>query len=154
TPPQSALGFVEAFLKSVTDVKNVRIATVSGRYYAMDRDKRWERVAKAYDAIVDGKGARFADAKTAIEKSYADGANDEFGVPCALGDYSGVKDGDALLFANFRPDRAREISLALLDPAFDGFARARVPHFSYAAGMTEYSKPLSKLMNALFPPQD
>jgi 2,3-bisphosphoglycerate-independent phosphoglycerate mutase len=154
TPPQSALGFVETFLKSVTDLKNVRIATASGRYYAMDRDKRWERVAKAYEAIVDAKGARFTDAQTAIEKSYAGGANDEFVVPCVLGDYSGVKDGDALLFANFRPDRAREISTALLDPSFDGFARARVPHFSYAAGMTQYSEPLSKLMKALFSPQD
>jgi len=154
TPPQSALGFVETFEKSVADRKDVRIATVSGRYYAMDRDKRWERVAKAYEAIVDAKGARFPDAKAAIEKSYADGVNDEFVLPCAIGDYSGVKDGDALLFANFRPDRAREISTALLDPAFDGFPRARPPHFSYAAGLTEYSKPLSKLMKALFPPQD
>src|SRR5262249_53104436 len=115
TPPQSALGFVATFEKSVADVKNVRIATVSGRYYAMDRDKRWERVAKAYDAIVDAKGARFPDAKAAIEKSYADNVTDEFVVPCAIGDYAGVKDGDALLFANFRPDRAREISIALLD---------------------------------------
>jgi 2,3-bisphosphoglycerate-independent phosphoglycerate mutase len=120
----------------------------------MDRDKRWDRVAKAYDAIVDAKGARFANAKAAIEKSYTDGVNDEFVVPCAIADYSGVKDGDALLFANFRPDRAREISTALLDPSFDGFPRSRVGHFSYAAGLTQYSKPLSKLMQALFPPQD
>jgi len=154
TPPQSALGFVDTFEKSVVGLKNVRIATVGGRYYAMDRDKRWDSVAKAYDAIVDAKGARFPDAKTAIEKSYAGSANDEFVVPCEIGDYSGVKDGDALLFANFRPDRAREISTALLDPAFDGFPRARVARFSYAAGLTEYSKPLSKLMKALFPPQD
>jgi 2,3-bisphosphoglycerate-independent phosphoglycerate mutase len=154
TPPQSTLGFVATFLKSIAGLKNVHIATVSGRYYAMDRDKRWERVAKAYDAIVDAKGARFDNAKAAIEKSYAGGANDEFVLPCAIGDYAGVKDGDALLFANFRPDRAREISTALLDPSFDGFPRARSPRFSSAAGLTQYSKPLSKLMKSLFPPQD
>jgi len=154
TPPQSAAGFVDAFLDAISGLPNVRIATISGRYYAMDRDKRWERVAKAYDAIVDAKGPRFADARTAIEKSYAKSVNDEFVVPCAIGDYAGVKDGDGLLFANFRPDRAREISTALLDPAFDGFARTRVLRFSAAAGMTQYSKALGKLMDALFPPQD
>jgi 2,3-bisphosphoglycerate-independent phosphoglycerate mutase len=154
TPPQSALGFVEAFDKAIADCARARIATVSGRYYAMDRDKRWERVSKAFHAIVDADGRRFPDAETAIRQSYADGINDEFVLPCVIGDYAGVKDGDALLFANFRPDRAREISTALLDPAFDGFPRPRVPHFSAAAGLTEYSKPLSKLMRALFPPQD
>ena len=154
TPPQSALGFVEAFDKSIVACKRVRIATVGGRYYAMDRDKRWERVAKAYRALVDTEGRRFPDAEAAIRQSYADGINDEFVLPCVIGDYSGVKDGDALLFANFRPDRAREISAALLDPAFEGFPRGRVPRFSAAAGLTEYSKPLAKLMTALFPPQD
>jgi len=154
TPPQSALGYVDTFLRSIEGLKEVRIATVGGRYYAMDRDKRWDRVAKAYDAIVDAKAPRFPDAHSAIQQSYAQGANDEFVLPCALGGYAGVRDGDALLFANFRPDRAREISEALLDPAFDGFARARMPQFSAAAGMTQYSEPLSKLMMALFPPQD
>ena len=154
TPPQSALGFVESFLNGISDLADVRIASVSGRYYAMDRDKRWERVARAYDVIVGAEGPRFADARTAIEKSYAGSVTDEFVLPCAIGDYAGVKDGDALLFANFRPDRAREISTALLDPDFDGFRRARVARFSAAAGMTEYSKPLAKLMTALFPPQD
>jgi 2,3-bisphosphoglycerate-independent phosphoglycerate mutase len=154
TPPQSALGFLESFRESISALPQVTIATVSGRYYAMDRDRRWERVAKAYDAIVDATGARFPDAVTAIEDSYANGVNDEFVAPCAIGDYAGIADGDALLFANFRPDRAREISTALLDPDFDGFSRVRVPRFSAAAGMTEYSKALSKLMTALFPPQD
>ncbi len=130
------------------------IATVCGRYYAMDRDKRWDRVAKAYAAIVDGKGARFADAHSAIEKSYGDGVTDEFVLPCVIGDYSGATDGDALLFANFRPDRAREISTALLDPAFDGFPRARVARFSAAAGMTRYSEDLKRFMAALFPPEE
>jgi 2,3-bisphosphoglycerate-independent phosphoglycerate mutase len=154
TPPQSADGFVAGFEAAISGLRNVTIATVSGRYYAMDRDKRWERVAKAYAIIVDADGPRFADARTAIEDSYRNGCNDEFVIPCAIGGYAGAKDGDALLFANFRPDRAREISNALLDPGFDGFPRARVPKFSAAAGMTEYSKPLSQLMAALFAPQD
>ena len=154
TPPQSALDFVAAFERSVAGLSGVRIATVSGRYYAMDRDKRWDRVAKAYDAIVDAKGPRFPDAGSAIQDSYAKGVTDEFVVPCAIADYGGVKDGDALLFANFRPDRARELSAALLDPRFEGFARSRVPQFSAAAGMTRYSEPLAKFMTALFPPQD
>jgi 2,3-bisphosphoglycerate-independent phosphoglycerate mutase len=150
TPPQSALGFVKAFATSIGKLPNVEIATVSGRYYAMDRDKRWDRVAKAYSAIADAQGARFPNAIAAIQKSYAENVNDEFVLPCVIGDYAGVHDGDALLFANFRPDRAREISTALLDPEFDGFPRARVVHFSAAAGMTEYSDALMKQMTALF----
>ncbi len=150
TPPQSALGFIDAFEKATADLPEAKIATVSGRYYAMDRDKRFERVAKAYAAIVDAAAPRFANAKSAIEKSYAQGVNDEFVLPCAIKDYAGVRDGDALLFANFRPDRAREISASLLDPAFEGFARTRIPHFSAAAGMTEYSEHLAKFMAALF----
>jgi 2,3-bisphosphoglycerate-independent phosphoglycerate mutase len=154
TPPQSARDHVAPFEHSIAHLAKVRIATVSGRYYAMDRDKRWDRVAKAYDAIVEAKGPLFPAAGPVIEESYAKGVNDEFVIPSVIGGYAGVKDGDALLFANFRPDRARELSAGLLDPRFDGFARARVPHFSAAAGMTQYSEPLAKFMTALFPPQD
>jgi 2,3-bisphosphoglycerate-independent phosphoglycerate mutase len=154
TPPQSALGFVTEFERSIAGLARTRIVTVLGRYYAMDRDKRWERVAKAYAAIAEAEGQRFADAQSAIEKSYESGVTDEFVVPCVIGDYAGVRDGDALLFGNFRPDRAREISTALLDPKFDAFARRRVLQFSAAAGMTEYSVPLKKFMTALFPPEE
>ncbi|MET0604881.1 MAG: 2,3-bisphosphoglycerate-independent phosphoglycerate mutase [Beijerinckiaceae bacterium] len=154
TPPQSALGFVQDFERSIAAFGRAQIATISGRYYAMDRDKRWDRVAKAYATIVDAEGARFADAKSAIAKSYEAGVTDEFVLPCVIGAYSGVRDRDALLFANFRPDRAREISTALLDPKFDGFPRARVAQFSAAAGMTEYSEPLKAFMTALFPSEE
>ncbi len=150
TPPQAALGHIEMFEKAIADLKLAKIATVSGRYYAMDRDKRWERVAKAYTVIASGEGPRFKTAAEAIEKSYANGITDEFVDPCTIGSYAGVRDGDALLFANFRPDRARQISHALLDPAFDGFPRAKVLRFSAAAGMTEYSSALAKLMTVLF----
>jgi 2,3-bisphosphoglycerate-independent phosphoglycerate mutase len=150
TPPQSALGFVETFERSIADLHNAKIATVGGRYYAMDRDKRWDRVEKAFAAIAGALGPRFANARAAIEQAYRDKVTDEFVIPCAIGDYAGVADGDALLFANFRPDRAREISAALLDPNFDGFRRSYLPHFSAAAGMTEYSDALKPFMTALF----
>src|SRR5262245_31976965 len=120
----------------------------------MDRDKRWERVAKAYAAIADAQGPRFANAQSAIAQSYQTGVTDEFVIPCVIGAYEGARDVDALLFANFRPDRAREISTGLLDPNFDGFPRPRVLKFSAAAGMTAYSEPLTKFMTALFPPDE
>jgi 2,3-bisphosphoglycerate-independent phosphoglycerate mutase len=154
TPPKSARGFVEKFLADIDGLAGVRLATLSGRYYAMDRDKRWDRVNKCYDAMVDASARRFDDALAAIDTSYAEDVTDEFLLPCALGDYAGIQDGDALLFANFRADRAREISTALLDKGFEGFPRARVVEFSAAAGLTEYSDALKPLMGAVFPPED
>ena len=154
TPPKSARGFVEKFLGDIDGVAGVRMASVSGRYYAMDRDKRWDRVQKAYDAMVDASGPRHTDIFATLDSSYGENVNDEFVIPAVLGDYAGMSDGDALLFANFRADRAREISLSLLDPGFEGFARGRVIKFSAAAGLTEYSEDLAKLMTAVFPPED
>ena len=154
TPPRSAAGFVKTFEDSIAGLAGVRLATVSGRYYAMDRDKRWERVTKAYDAMVDARGEKASDAQSAISASYGRDANDEFVVPTVIGDYEGMSDGDALLFANFRADRAREISLALLDKGFSGFERGRVIRFCAAAGMTEYSDALNALMTALFPAEN
>ncbi|MGD0190964.1 MAG: 2,3-bisphosphoglycerate-independent phosphoglycerate mutase [Rhizomicrobium sp.] len=154
TPPKSAPGFLSQFEDSIAGLPGVSIATVSGRYYAMDRDRRWDRVSKTYDAIMAANGDHAVSASEAIEQSYAKGTSDEFVVPCVIGDYTGVDDGDALVFANFRADRAREISTALLDPKFDGFKRARVAKFSAAASMTEYSEALKVFMTSLFPPED
>lgn len=154
TPPKSAKGFVEKFLGDIAGLAGVRLATLSGRYYAMDRDKRWDRVEKCYDAIIDASARRHGDAVAALEASYDDDITDEFLVPCVLGDYAGVEDGDVMLFANFRADRAREISAALLDKGFDGFERKRVAKFGAAAGLTEYSERLKVLMAAVFPPED
>ncbi len=154
TPPKSARGFLEKFLKDIEGAAGVRLATVSGRYYAMDRDKRWDRVEKCYAAMVDASGQRFDDVFAALDASYAKDATDEFVLPAVLGDYAGMADGDAMLFANFRADRAREISLALLDKAFSGFERARVVKFCDAAGMTEYSEELKAMMASLFEPVD
>ena len=154
TPPRSAKGFLEKFLADIHGLAGVRLATLSGRYYAMDRDKRWDRVEKCYDALVDAKGRRFDDAFAALDASYAADVTDEFVVPCVLGGYAGVEDGDVLLFANFRADRAREISAALLDKNFKDFGRGRIAHFAGAAGLTEYSESLKSLMGSLFPPED
>ncbi len=151
--PQSGAGFVAAFEKAIAEHKDTKIATVSGRYYAMDRDKRWDRVEKAYDVIVDAKGTHAPDAATAIKTSYAQKVTDEFILPVALDGYAGMKDGDGVVMGNFRADRAREILTALLDPAFAGFARARAVRFAGSIGLTEYSDALNKFLTAMFPPQ-
>ncbi|NKD77005.1 2,3-bisphosphoglycerate-independent phosphoglycerate mutase [Haematospirillum sp. H1815] len=152
TPPRSARGFIEAFLTKTRDVPNLSLATLGGRYYAMDRDNRWDRVQLAYDAMVYAKGERAPNAVAAMDASYAAAVGDEFVRPCVLGNYAGMKDGDGILVANFRADRAREITRALLDPGFDGFSRGNGPAFSAALGMTEYSRAHTAFMDTLFPP--
>ena len=153
TPPRSALEYLAQFEKDIAGAAGVRIATIGGRYYGMDRDKRWERIALAYDALVDAKGEKSATAHAAIEAGYARGENDEFVKPTVIGDFAGMKDGDGLAMINFRADRARQILTALLDPAFAGFARKRVVKFAAALGLTEYSEALNKFVPALFPAQ-
>jgi len=148
TPPKSALGYLADFAEKT----GAEIATVSGRYYAMDRDKRWDRVELAYDCLMDGKGAVADSAVAAVEAAYARGESDEFVQPTALAGYKCMQDGDGLLMANFRADRAREILTVLLDPAFDGFARTRRVAFSRALGMVEYAAELNRFLPALFPP--
>jgi len=151
TPPQSAGDDIKRFIAALP--KSVAIATVCGRYYAMDRDKRWDRVAKAYNAIVEAEGPHFDDAPAVIAAAYADKKFDEFIVPATVGDYRGMKDGDGVLCFNFRADRVREILGAMLDRNFSGFPRQRVVRFAAAIGMTQYSDELDKLMQAIFPPQ-
>jgi 2,3-bisphosphoglycerate-independent phosphoglycerate mutase len=153
TPPQSAAGFMTTFLGQIQDLPRTRVATVAGRYYAMDRDKRWDRVEKAYAALVDGIGTTAADPSAAIAASYAAGVTDEFMLPAVMAGYAGMSDGDGVLMANFRADRAREILTALLDPAFTGFPRARTVRFAATAGMVEYSDALNRFVPAMFPPQ-
>jgi 2,3-bisphosphoglycerate-independent phosphoglycerate mutase len=151
TPPQSAGDDITRLLAALP--KSVSIATVCGRYYAMDRDKRWDRVAKAYAALVEAEGPRFPDAPAVIADAYANKKFDEFIMPAVIGDYHGMKDGDGVLCFNFRSDRVREILGAVLDANFSGFPRKRVIKFAAAVGMTEYSDELNKLMQAIFPPQ-
>jgi 2,3-bisphosphoglycerate-independent phosphoglycerate mutase len=151
TPPRSAGEDIGRLLAALPP--SVRVATVSGRYYAMDRDKRWERVAKAYGAIAQAEGPHFPDAGAVIADAYAHDVSDEFVVPAVVGDYRGMRDGDGLLCFNFRADRVREILAALLDPTFAGFARGRSIRFAAAAGMTQYSEELDALLDTIFPPQ-
>jgi 2,3-bisphosphoglycerate-independent phosphoglycerate mutase len=151
TPPQSGAEDLERLQAALPE--RARIATVSGRYYAMDRDKRWERVEKAYCAIAEGKGVSMADAASAMDRAYGEGVTDEFVVPAVIANYKGMQDGDALLSFNFRADRIRELLAALLDPNFDGFARPRRIRFAAAVGMTRYSDALAPLMQFVFEPQ-
>ena len=154
TPPRSAADFVATFETALKGQTRVRIATVTGRYYAMDRDKRWDRVEQAYRTLASADGAHAADAHAAIEQSYRQDKGDEFVVPTIVGDYAGMKDGDGLICANFRSDRVRQILLALLDPKFDAFRRVRTVKFAAALGLTQYSDELNGLMTVVFPPED
>ncbi|MBM3565301.1 MAG: 2,3-bisphosphoglycerate-independent phosphoglycerate mutase [Alphaproteobacteria bacterium] len=159
TPPKSALDYLARFEGDIKDAPGARIATVCGRYYAMDRDKRWDRVEKAWRTLALGEGARAPSAGAVVEAAYARGETDEFVQPAPVGDYRGIGDGDGLLMANFRADRAREILAALADPAFKAFARPHVsasgvPALAARAGMTEYSTALDPLFPALFPAEE
>lgn len=142
-PPKSALAYVPSMPAA---------ATISGRYYGMDRDKRWDRVQKAYDAMVHAKGERASDASDAIARAYDAGLTDEFILPTVIGEYAGMRDGDGLLMGNFRADRARQLLHALLDPAFTGFATTPIA-FAATLGMVEYSDALNGFLPALFPKQ-
>ena len=152
TPPQSAKTLLTTLQDWLTGQPQVRLVTLCGRYYAMDRDNRWDRVALAYEAIVTGKGAPMGDPLDAISASYASGKNDEFVMPMVADGYLGIQEGDGLLMASFRADRARQLLTALLDPAFDGFARETRVHLAHAAGMVEYSEKLNPFLTTLFPP--
>ena len=154
-PPQSARAQLETFIAACAALPGVSIGTVTGRYYAMDRDKRWDRVARAYQALVTGTGERrAADPLAAIDQAYAEGVTDEFILPTVIGDYAGMADGDGLIMANFRSDRAREILTALLDSAFTGFERQRQVAFAAAVGMVEYSADLNRFLTPIFPPKE
>lgn len=123
TPPESALDFIKTVEAKAAEIGAGEIATLSGRYYAMDRDKNWDRVQKAYDAMVYGKGNTAASAVEAMEKSYAEKVTDEFVIPTVVKAEGTIKKGDIFINFNFRPDRAREITRALNDKEFTGFER-------------------------------
>jgi 2,3-bisphosphoglycerate-independent phosphoglycerate mutase len=154
TPPKSAQAYLRKFVTELAGSERIAVATICGRYWAMDRDKRWDRVAKAYRLLVDGAGNTARDPQAAIAAAYARDETDEFVEPCAVGGYAGIADGDGVLFANFRADRIREIAAALLDPEFTGFARDRTVRFAAAVGLTEYSAELNPLLETLFAPDD
>jgi 2,3-bisphosphoglycerate-independent phosphoglycerate mutase len=148
TPPRSAEEDIARLVAALPP--SVPIATVSGRYYAMDRDHRWERVSKAYRAIAEADAPRFPTAPAVIADAYARNLSDEFVLPAVVGDYQGMK---GVLCFNFRADRVREILGALLDPTFAGFPRPRSVRFAAAVGMAQYSEHLDQFLETIFPPQ-
>ncbi len=126
TPPKSGLGFIQELERYMQTNQIGEIVTVSGRYYAMDRDNRWERVEKAYRAVAEGQGKHESSAVDAMRASYAENVTDEFVVPCVVSEnYKGISDGDSVIFFNFRPDRARELTRAIVDDPFTGFERTK-----------------------------
>jgi len=138
-PPRSALPFIDQLEAKLKQIGRGRIATVSGRYYTMDRDQRWERTERAWRAIVLGEAPRVASAGAAIEASYAADKSDEFVEPVVVGESMPILDGDQVVCFNFRADRARQLTAALTQPGFTGFARPHVPKIGYVC-MTEYNR--------------
>src|SRR3990170_3793596 len=154
TPPRSAEASLLALERRCAELKSGRIASICGRYYAMDRDSRWERVQPAYDLLTQGKAAqRAGTAVEGLRAAYARGESDEFVQATAIGGAGArMEDGDAVVFMNFRADRARELTRALTDPGFKGFARERVPQLGYFCTLTSYGEDYAHIP-AAFPPQ-
>jgi 2,3-bisphosphoglycerate-independent phosphoglycerate mutase len=151
-PPSSARGYVEALLAKLP--AGVVPATLVGRYYAMDRDNRWERVARAYEAIVHGQGKPAPDALAAVDAAHAEGETDEFIAPRVLGGYGGMAEGDGLFCLNFRADRAREILRAIGEPGFSAFDTGARPKLSALLGMVDYSVEHDRYMTAAYPKRE
>ena len=141
TPPESGKGYVQELTDKMAELGVGEVATVMGRYYAMDRDNRWERVEKAYAALTKGEGVEASDGVSAIAASYAQGVTDEFMVPAVVKrdgkPLATIKDKDSVIFYNFRPDRAREITRAFCDDEFTGFPREKRLELTYVC-FTEY----------------
>jgi 2,3-bisphosphoglycerate-independent phosphoglycerate mutase len=153
TPPRSAAASIERLAAKCAATPGARIASIGGRYYGMDRDQRWERVAAAWGAIVDAQAKGDApDAPGALQAAYARGENDEFVQPTTIAGGVPVRDGDAVVFMNFRADRARQLTRAFVEPGFDGFVRARVPKLAAFVTLTEYAADLP-VSAVAFPPQ-
>ena len=150
-PPKSALNYLNKLQEKLNKEGLGSVATIVGRYYYMDRDNRWERVEKGYNCVYNGVGERYNSYIRAVEDSYNNGVTDEFIEPIVIGNYTGVKDGDSVIFYNFRTDRAREISHAVLDEKFEHFPRIKKD--VYYVGMTQYDVTLENIHTA-FPPKD
>lgn len=149
-PPSSA----PTFLKQIEELsnKNIKISTISGRFYAMDRDSRWERCELAYKAIAEGVGNKISNWKDYLDSQYQNNIYDEFIVPAAMDDYQGIEENDSLIFTNFRSDRIRQLAQSLLLPKFSKFSKKNI-NLSHQIGMTDYSTELSKTLKSLFSEQ-
>lgn len=150
TDPKSGAGYLEELETEMKSLGTGFSATVTGRYYAMDRDKRWERVREGYEAVALGRGTSFTDAAAAVRESYAADVTDEFVKPLVREGYGGVRDGDSIIFYNFRPDRAREMTRAFVHPEFDGFPIVR-PRLAAYVCMTCYDATMPNCSVAFCP---
>lgn len=151
TPPQSALASIKALNQQLKQYPIAVLASISGRYFAMDRDNRWERVAGVYRMLTEGLSSyRFADAESAIKSFYAEKKSDEFIPPTIIGEGKIIEPGDSLFFFNFRADRARQLTHAFMDESFNGFIRSKQPTLTHFVSMTQYAKNLPT--EAAFPP--
>ena len=139
TPPRSGLEYVRKFEAAIEKFSSVRVVTVGGRYFGMDRDQHWDRVERAYRTLMSGECPRVPSVMDGIKQSYSNGVGDEFMHPVAVCGYAGMKDGDGLLAANFRADRIRQLLTALVDPEFEEFPCQKRAQFSAAIGLTKYS---------------
>lgn len=156
TPPKSGIGYVADLQRWLEERRAGTIGSICGRYFAMDRDNRWDRVEKAYRCLVEGLGESAPSAVEAVQAAYARGESDEFVLPTAVGERGShrIQDGDALVFFNFRADRARELTLAFQDPSFRGFAPAAPRPKLHFVSMTRYRKDFPSLgVRDAFPPQ-
>ena len=150
--PKSGAGFVAELQKKCDELGNAKIATLQGRFWGMDRDKRWDRVEKGYNAIVCGEGVKDSDAVHAVEASYANDVTDEFLEPVVVNADGVINKGDSVIFMNFRPDRAREMTWALNLPDFDGFARKKTVYpLSYVC-TAQYDETLP--LPIAYPPEE
>ena len=151
-PPTSGAGYVSRLCEKCAELGNAKVADLQGRFYAMDRDKRWDRVELAYNAMVCGEGEFCGSPVEAVEKSYAQGVTDEFVKPVVCCNEGRIESGDSVIFMNFRPDRAREITWALTLPDFDGFERKKTVYpLSYVC-TARYDETLT--LPVAFPPED
>lgn len=144
---------IQTYLEKLNTLigENITIGSLTGRYYSLDRDNRWERVSQGYNAIVHGKGAQYKNAINAISSAYKNGLTDEFIPASVIGKFQGMKNGDGLLCMNYRADRAREIMAAIGDPLFKKFDIGIRPELSILSGFAEYSEHHNTYMDCIFP---
>jgi len=151
TAQSGGIGFLNEIIEQTKTLQQFSIATIAGRYWAMDRDNNWDRTRQAYNAIAEGEGLKASDPLEVIQNNYDGGITDEFIMPNIIGHYQGVTDGDSILMFNFRSDRARQLISSFVDPNFDQFEKKSSPNLTAQASMTEYSSHLGQFVDALFP---
>lgn len=151
TAPQSSIGYLDRFLSEISHCAKAQLATVSGRYFAMDRDNRWARVQRAYELMVEAKGTKVTSLKDYVLAAHSANLSDEFVEPASNATYRGMNNGDGFICANFRADRCRQILTALTGDDFTGFVRERQVNFAASLGMVSYSEQLNRKIDVLFP---